>query len=156
MLSGLDFLWDLNTFPITDDLINNFRTEEPGSVRRPIPVESLSDYDPIFQYRTNAYGMEPQNRSTASRPDAGYPGEESGGPGGNGVISTLYQEERLIGKANLDWQADRYNRLRFGGEYTHYAIDYWSSRADQRRLPGRLQGTADPLERVRGRPSRPG
>ena len=127
MISGLDFLWDLNTFPITDDLINNFRTEEPGSVRRPIPVEALSNYDPIFQYRTNAYGMEPQNRSTASRPDAGYPGEESGGPGGNGVISTLYQEERLIGKANLDWQADRYNRLRFGGEYTHYAIDYWST-----------------------------
>jgi outer membrane receptor for ferrienterochelin and colicin len=128
MIKPLSFLWDLNTFPITDDLINNFRTEAPGSVRRPIPVEALSDYDPIIQYRTNAYGMEPQaSRSTASRPDAAFPGEESGGPGGNGVISTLYQEERLIGKANLDWQADRYNRLRFGGEYTHYAIDYWST-----------------------------
>ena len=99
--------------------------------------------------------MEPQNRSTASRPDAGFPGEESGGPGGNGVISTLYQEERLIGKANLDWQADRYNRLRFGGEFTHYAIDYWSTELTSAGLPGRLQGKADPLERVRGRPPRP-
>jgi outer membrane receptor for ferrienterochelin and colicin len=125
MIGGLDFLWDLNTFPITDSLINNFRTET--GVRRPIPVDALTNYDPIFQYRTNAYGMEPQNRTTGSRPDAGFPGEESGGPGGNGIISTLYQERRLIGKANLDWQADRYNRLRFGGEFTQYAIDYWST-----------------------------
>ena len=127
LIGGLDFLWDFNTFPITDDLINNFRTEAAGSIRRPIPVEELSNYDPVFQYRTNAYGMEPQNRTTASRPDAGFPGEESGGPGGNGVIATLYQERRLIGKGNLDWQADRYNRLRFGGEFTQYAIDYWST-----------------------------
>jgi outer membrane receptor for ferrienterochelin and colicin len=128
MIGGIDFLWDLNTFPINDELINNFRTEAPGSRRRPIPVEELSNYDPIIQYRTNAYGMEPQqSRSTASRPDAAFPAEESGGPGGNGVISSLYQERRLIGKATLDWQADRYNRLRFGGEFTQYAIDYWAT-----------------------------
>jgi len=127
MIAPLDFLWDFNSFPINDELINNFRTEAPGSRRRPIPVENLSAYDPTFQFRTNAYGMVPQNRTTASRPDAGFPGEEAGGPGGNGVISSLYQEERLLGKANLDWQADRYNRLRFGGEYTHYGIDYWST-----------------------------
>jgi len=127
MIGGLDFLWDFNTFPINDELINNFRTEAPDSRRRPIPVEELTNYTPTFQYRTNAYGMEPQNRSTTQRPDAGFPGEESGGPGGNGVISSMYQERRLIGKANLDWQADRYNRLRFGGEFTQYAIDYWAT-----------------------------
>ena len=127
MIGGLDFLWDFNSFPIDDELINNFRTEASGSRRRPLPVEDLSAYDPTFQYRTNAYGMVPQNRTTASRPDAGFPGEEAGGPGGNGVISSLYQEKRLLGKANLDWQADRYNRLRFGGEFTQYAIDYWSA-----------------------------
>ena len=32
-----------------------------------------------------------------------------------------------MGKANLDWQADRYNRLRFGGEFTRYNIGYWSA-----------------------------
>jgi outer membrane receptor for ferrienterochelin and colicin len=127
MIGGLDFLWDFNSFPIDDELIDNFRTEASGSRRRPIPVEDLSAYDPTFQYRTNAYGMVPQNRTTASRPDAGFPGEEQGGPGGNGQISSLYQESRLLGKANLDWQADRYNRLRFGGEFTRYAIDYWAA-----------------------------
>jgi hypothetical protein len=127
MIGGLDFLWDLNSFPINDELINNFRTEAPGSRRRPIPVENLTAYDPIFQYRTNAYGMAPQSRTTASRPDAGFPGEESGGPGGPVATSSLYQESRLLGKANLDWQADRYNRLRFGGEFTRYNIGYWSA-----------------------------
>ena len=126
MIGGLDFLWDMNSFPIDDELINNFRTEAPGSRRRPIPVDDIANYDPTFQYRSNAYGAFGQNRTTA-RPDAGFPSEESGGPGGNGVISTMYHESRLIGKANLDWQADRYNRFRFGGEFTRYAIDYWST-----------------------------
>jgi outer membrane receptor for ferrienterochelin and colicin len=126
MIGGLDFLWDLNTFPIDDELIDNFRTEAAGSRRRPFPLDQLSNYIPTFQYRTNAYGQVPANRRTLA-PDASFPGEESGGPGGNGVISTLYREDRLLGKANLDWQADRYNRLRLGGEFTHYDVRYWST-----------------------------
>ena len=126
MIGGLDFLWDFNTFPIDDELINNFRTEETGSRRRPLPVEELSNYFPITQYRTNAYGAIDDDR-TSVRPEAGFPGEESGGPGGNGVQSTLYRESRWLGKANLDWQADRYNRLRLGGEFIRYKIDMWST-----------------------------
>jgi hypothetical protein len=126
MIGSLDFLWDHETFPINDELINNFRTEAPGSRRRPIPPEQGSLFDPTRQYRTNAYGAVPTDRST-SAPSAGFPGEEGGGPGGNGVISSLYRESRWIGKANLDWQADRYNRIRFGGELTRYNLDYWSA-----------------------------
>ncbi|MEO7987600.1 MAG: TonB-dependent receptor [Gemmatimonadales bacterium] len=125
MIGGLDFLWDLNSFPINEELIQNYRTQEPGSRIRPYPLDALSNYTPTFQFRTNAYGSIPKIRSTLS-PDAGFPGEEFGGPGGNGVQSTLYKENRLLGKANLDWQADRYNRLRIGGEFTHYDIRYWS------------------------------
>ncbi|HEU4681466.1 MAG TPA: TonB-dependent receptor [Gemmatimonadales bacterium] len=126
MVGGLDFLWDHESFPINDELINNFRTEAPGSRRRPVPPEQGSLFDPTFQYRTNAYGATPANRTT-SRPDANFPGEESGGPGGNGVTSGLYEESRYVGKANLDWQADRYNRLRLGGEFIRYNIGYWSA-----------------------------
>lgn len=125
MIGGLDFLWDHNTFPIDDELINNTRIEQGR--QRPIPMESLSDYDPVIQYRTNAYGAAPTVARTTARPDAGFSGEEGGGPGGNFVVSTLYKETRWIGKANLDWQADRYNRLRIGGEFTRYAMDYWST-----------------------------
>ena len=41
---------------------------------------------------------------------------------------SLYKEDRYIGKATLDWQADRYNRLKFGGELTQYNIDNYSFR----------------------------
>ena len=125
MIGGLDFLWDFDNFPIDDELINNFRTAAPGGRTRPYPIDKLPDYDPIFQYRTNPYGMEPQNRSSV-RPDAGFPMEEGGGPGGNGVESSLYRENRWIGRANLDWQLDRFNRVKFGGEFTKYILDYWA------------------------------
>ena len=36
------------------------------------------------------------------------------------------RRDRYIGKANLDWQVDRYNRLKLGGEFTHYDIDNYS------------------------------
>jgi hypothetical protein len=126
MIGGLDFLWDHNSFPINDELINNFRTQAPDSRRRPYPVDQLTNFDPSRQFRTNGYAAPPTDRTNA-RPDAGFAGEEGGGPGGNGVISSLYRESRWIGKANLDWQADRYNRIRFGGELTRYKIDYWSA-----------------------------
>ena len=34
----------------------------------------------------------------------------------------LYRENRYIAKANLDWQVDRYDRLRLGGEATRFSI----------------------------------
>jgi outer membrane receptor for ferrienterochelin and colicin len=124
MIGGLDFLYNFDNFPINDELINNFRTNASGSRRRPIPLEDLGVFIPTFQYRTNPYGMAPVNRTTV-RPDAGFPGEEIGGPGGNGNIMSLYRENRLLGKANIDWQFDRYNRLRFGGEFTRYDLQYF-------------------------------
>ena len=42
--------------------------------------------------------------------------ESGGGPTRRRLI--LYKENRLIGTATLDWQVDRYNRLKIGGEYT--------------------------------------
>jgi carboxypeptidase family protein/TonB-dependent receptor-like protein len=126
LLRRLDYQWDFQTFPVDDELINNFRTQAPGSRTRPIPSDDISQFIPTFRYRTNAYGMFPTNRTTNTRPDAGFPGEESGGPGGNGVISTLYRETRLLGKANLDWQFDRYNRIKVGGEFTRYNVAFWS------------------------------
>jgi hypothetical protein len=38
----------------------------------------------------------------------------------------MYRENRWIGKANLDWQADRFNRVKVGGEFTHYEIGSYS------------------------------
>ncbi len=58
---------------------------------------------------------------------------ESGGPAVDRLanqILVLYKENRCIGKANLDWQFDRYNRIKLGGEFTQYHIDSYSAPAD--------------------------
>ncbi len=45
-----------------------------------------------------------------------------GGIVGNTVFANLYKEDRYIARGNLDWQFDRYNRLKAGGEFTRYDI----------------------------------
>jgi Carboxypeptidase regulatory-like domain/TonB-dependent Receptor Plug Domain len=107
MLKPFDFLFDFNSFPITN-LASNFRTNT-GTLS-PYDLNNTTQYAPIDKYRNNAYGL------------TGF--EESGGP--TGRIS-LYKEDRAIGRANLDWQLDRYNRVKFGGEYTKYYMNAYSS-----------------------------
>jgi outer membrane receptor protein involved in Fe transport len=47
--------------------------------------------------------------------------------GGPTARMDLAKEDRFIGRAALDWQVDRYNRLRIGGEYTQYDITSYST-----------------------------
>ena len=105
ILGGLDFLWDFDNFPLNDELIDNFRNNTPGSRRSPLDLENTSQYSLINKYRNSAYGLDG--------------GSEAGGP--NGTLF-LYRENRLRGKANLDWQFDHYNRLKLGGEFTRFEI----------------------------------
>lgn len=105
LIKPLKFLFDFNSFPIDSQLVENYRNNTPGSRRSPYDLENTTQYSTNSQYRTNAYGL------TGT--------QESGGPTGN---LRLNRENRAIGKANLDWQFDRYNRLKLGGEYTHYDI----------------------------------
>ncbi len=51
-----------------------------------------------------------------------------GSPLGTRLI--MYKENRWVGKANLDWQFDRYNRFKFGGELTRYEIGSYSHQLD--------------------------
>ncbi|MFN8652369.1 MAG: TonB-dependent receptor [Gemmatimonadales bacterium] len=107
MLKRFDFLYDFKTFPI-DGIDANFRTNT--GTRSPYDLSNTTQYQVIDQYRNNPYGL------------TGF--DESGGP--TGRIS-LYKEDRAVGKGNLDWQVDRYNRLKIGGEYTKYFINSYSS-----------------------------
>jgi hypothetical protein len=105
ILGGLDFLWDFDNFPLNDELIDNFRNNLPGTRRSPLDLENTSQYSLINEFRNSAYGLDG--------------GSETGGP--NGTLF-LYRENRLRGKANLDWQFDRYNRIKLGGEFTRFEI----------------------------------
>jgi outer membrane receptor for ferrienterochelin and colicin len=106
ILGGIDFLWDFDNFPLDQQLIENYRNNTPGTRRSPLDLENTSQYSLINKYRNSAYGLDG--------------GSEAGGPGNPAL--TLYRENRLRGKANLDWQFDRYNRLKLGGEFTRFEI----------------------------------
>jgi hypothetical protein len=118
MIGPLDFLWDFDNFPLDDDLVRNYRTNAPGSRRSPYDLENTAQYALVDRYRNNAYGL--MNTDDVANVEF----SESGGPGVNPL--RLYKESRYIGKANLDWQVDRYNRVKLGGEFTQYHLDSYS------------------------------
>ena len=110
ILGGIDFLWDFDNFPLNEELVSNFRNNIPGTRRSPLDLENTGQYNLINEYRNSAYGLDG--------------GSEAGGPGN--VALTLYRENRLRGKVNLDWQFDRYNRLKLGGEFTRFEISSYA------------------------------
>jgi Carboxypeptidase regulatory-like domain/TonB-dependent Receptor Plug Domain len=110
MIRPLGFLFDFDNFPLDRALVENLRLNRPGTRRTPFDPENSGQYQPIDQYRNNAYGLRGWN--------------EEGGPTG---LLILHRETRSIGRANLDWQANRYSRLKAGAEVTRYAIDYYES-----------------------------
>ncbi|HEX5574431.1 MAG TPA: hypothetical protein VFX42_01055, partial [Gemmatimonadales bacterium] len=106
LLSPLDFLFDFENFPVNDELVQNLQEDVAGTRRTPYDEDHAGQYSFVDQFSNDAYGL---------------PGwHESGGPLG---LLRLYREKRYIGKANLDWQIDRYNRLRTGGEFARHSID---------------------------------
>lgn len=107
----LDFLFDFDNFPITD-LAGDFRLNS-GRLS-PYDIKNNTQYQPVDEYRNNAYGVSGAFVAFLDR----------GGPSGR---ISLYKEDRAVGKANLDWQLDRYNRVKIGGEYTKYFMNAYSS-----------------------------
>src|SRR5690606_27781172 len=109
MLAPLDFVYDFDTFPLDEELLNNYRRNTQGSRRTPYDLANLNQYALVDLYRNNAHGV------------LGF--SEDGGPTGRLFMN---KEDRYIAKAALDWQFDRYNRLKIGGEYTKYDMYSYS------------------------------
>ncbi|HEY3933263.1 MAG TPA: TonB-dependent receptor [Gemmatimonadales bacterium] len=62
----------------------------------------------------------------------------AGGGGGDDNSLSYDIENRWVGKADIDFQADRYNRLKVGGEYTGYNItDFQNSAAGATTFTGK-------------------
>jgi hypothetical protein len=135
MISPIGFLFDFSNFPLDDQLVTNFRDNVPNSRRTPYDLENPAQYAVVDNFRNNAYGL----MNTDALANLEFP--ESGGPSGatvkTGVVGSLilYKENRTLGKANLDWQLDRYNRVKLGGEFTHYDIFSYSSPLDNQSFP---------------------
>jgi Carboxypeptidase regulatory-like domain/TonB-dependent Receptor Plug Domain len=120
-ITPIDFLFDFDNFPLNDELVNNYRENIAGSRRAPLDLENRVQYATTDVYRNNAYGL--YNRGSAGA-DMQFYDNGIGQPLATRLI--MYQENRWIGKANLDWQFDRYNRFKFGGELTHYDLGSYS------------------------------
>jgi outer membrane receptor for ferrienterochelin and colicin len=126
---GMDFDYNADNFPITDGLINNIRLNQGR--RTPIDVTNGSAYQGIDELRNNAYGLygQYQNFANVTMDLLSWGMVESGRYTNDAVTGArvnLFKEQRYIGKATLDWQVDRYNRIRTGGEFTKYSIDQYS------------------------------
>jgi hypothetical protein len=110
LIRPLGFLFDFDNFALDRELIENIRLNHPGTRRSPYNLDDPIQFNLIDQYRNNAYGL---------------PGwSESGGPAGR---LRLYRENRYLARANLDWQLDRYDRLKLGGEATRFSIGRYES-----------------------------
>jgi hypothetical protein len=94
-------------FPITDDLVRNVRTN--NGLR--VPFLNRNDLLNRQPYRMNPYGL------------------VSGGWTTEGFDQTfqLYQESRVTGRALVDWQANRYHRFNFGGDFVKTGLSYYNS-----------------------------
>ena len=130
IMEGMDFDYDFDNFPLTQGLIDNVR-RNLGRIT-PIDVNNGSNYLMVDDLRNNAYGLYGNYQNFANSNDGST---WAMGETGRFTIDndtparvSLYKEDRYIGKATLDWQIDRYNRLKFGGELTKYNIDNYSFR----------------------------
>ena len=130
ILKGMDFDYDFDNFPVTQGLIDNIRRNQ-GRIT-PIDVNNGSNYLMQDDLRNNAYGLYGNYQNFANSLDLStWAMGEQGRYTNDSDTPTrlsLYKEDRYIGKATLDWQADRYNRLKLGGEFTRYNIDNYSFR----------------------------
>jgi hypothetical protein len=125
LISPVKFLWNFNNFPLNDQLVDNYRRNLEGARRAPIDLANRTQFQSTDVYRNDPYGL--YNRG-------GHGGElqffENGLGSPQGIRVLMYRENRWIGKANLDWQFDRYNRIKVGGEFTHYDIGNFSHQID--------------------------
>ena len=117
IIKPLHFLFDENNFPMTDELIANVQRDQ-GRIT-PFDATNGGAYSVVDNLRNNSYGLygQYQNFGNTLNLDTWMFGEGGGpgnAPGGTSRLD-MYKEQRYIGKATLDWQADRYNRLKLGG-----------------------------------------
>ena len=94
-------------FPITDQIVTNIRTN--NGLR--VPLLNREDLRNRQPYRMNPYGLQ----------SGGWRTE------GFDVGATLYQETRYSGRGNVDFQANRYNRIQVGGDFVKTNLAFWSS-----------------------------
>lgn len=100
MISGFDYEFDFDDFEVNDELVKNFRTLDPT---KPLTIHDRFNTQELL--------------SKPGRPGSiGNPGSVGSFGGAPASLNTAF-ENRLIARGTLDWQLDRYNRVKIGGQY---------------------------------------
>ena len=137
ILKPLHFVYDFESFPVDQALIDRIGkgvgesriTPRPGP-RVPRDTVDRGAYEVIDLLRNNAYGLYGEYRGFGGTGNGAlWNFSESLGLPGRLPMS-LYREDRYIGRTSLDWQADRYNRVKLGGEVTQYDLVHYTSWLD--------------------------
>ncbi len=139
ILSKLNYALSPKDYPLDSTLIYNILTNKQNA-----RIGITDGRNP------GQYGNVPS--FTANTPPDGV-GAAAGGGGQTDAANFNYRHEnRWIGIANLDFQADRYNRLKVGGTYTGFDIlNYTSSTTGLNDFPityenGHLSGGGHPVQ----------
>ena len=119
MFGSYDYLWGFNNIQINDQLINNFISHneiDSNNVMISTGLQTGTPYNAGVPYRIDPYG---RNASLAGISTSSF---------GSAAAQEirLIQEKRSLGNATLDWQIDQYNRVKVGGEYTHYDLSQYT------------------------------
>jgi outer membrane receptor protein involved in Fe transport len=100
--SGFEFLVDEKDLPVDQTLVDNFLRNEG---RRTVFDPSRTDTRLAQEFRLNPYGVRTGFSTT-----------------GISQAFTFAEEKQWQVRATVDWQADRFNRVKFGGDYTSVDI----------------------------------
>ena len=111
MLGGVDLRWDMDNFPVDDQLIANYRNNTPGSRRSPYDLENTAQYALVDQYRNNAYGL--------------YGWSEGGGPVGSLAFD---HDSRLLATAAVTEDLGGGHTFRLGAEVVHHDMQHYMHR----------------------------
>lgn len=108
MFSGFDFRWDLESFPVDQELVEAFRSNDLSVSTSPYDVLNPDQYNLINRFRDAPYGL--------------HSAAESGGPLGTLLNS---RETRTLAEVSGTWLASRNARLKVGGDYTWYGLTHY-------------------------------
>ena len=92
-----EFVVNNDNFPVTDSLLNRFLRNAPGGL---VPFQDQTDIGGSTEFRLNPYGTISGFTTRGRNP--GY---------------TYAEEWQWQYRATIDWQVNRQNRVKIGGEY---------------------------------------
>jgi len=119
MLGSYDYLWSTKDIQINDELINNFISHNETDANNQLISTGLQQgtpYNAGVPFRVDPYGRNATLAGISVNAYGSAPNAEN----------RLIEEQWALGNATLDWQLDQYNRIKVGGEYTHYDLSQYT------------------------------